>query len=60
MLTVFSSARHFLYNNHVLYYIRIFIALTGTTLVPWLLQEEPKITIPFTLGVVARSINRFG
>ncbi|MBC8945212.1 YccS family putative transporter [Xenorhabdus indica] len=56
MLTVFSSSRHFLYNNHVLYYIRIFIALTGTTLVPWLLQEEPKITIPLTLGVVAAAL----
>ncbi|PHM51373.1 YccS family putative transporter [Xenorhabdus sp. KK7.4] len=56
MLTVFSSSRHFLYNNHVFYYIRIFIALTGTTLVPWLLKEEPKITIPLTLGVVAAAL----
>ncbi|MCG3470405.1 YccS family putative transporter [Xenorhabdus bovienii] len=56
MLTVLSSSRHFLYNSHVLYYIRIFIALTGTTLVPWLLGEEPKITIPLTLGVVAAAL----
>nr|WP_269135608.1 YccS family putative transporter [Xenorhabdus bovienii] len=45
-----------MYNSHVLYYIRIFIALTGTTLVPWLLGEEPKITIPLTLGVVAAAL----
>ncbi|CDH05802.1 putative efflux transport protein (PET family) [Xenorhabdus bovienii str. oregonense] len=56
MLTVLSSSRHFLYNSHVLYYIRIFIALTGTTLVPWLLGEEPKMTIPLTLGVVAAAL----
>nr|WP_306310638.1 YccS family putative transporter [Xenorhabdus aichiensis] len=45
-----------MYNSHVLYYIRIFIALTGTTLVPWLLGEEPKMTIPLTLGVVAAAL----
>ncbi|MDE9566286.1 TIGR01666 family membrane protein [Xenorhabdus bovienii] len=56
MLTVLSSSRHILYNSHVLYYIRIFIALTGTTLVPWLLGEEPKMTIPLTLGVVAAAL----
>ncbi|MGJ0579353.1 YccS family putative transporter [Xenorhabdus bovienii] len=56
MLTVLSSSRHFLYNSHVLYYIRIFIALTGTTLVPWLLGEEPKMTIPLTLGVVTAAL----
>ncbi|PHM37522.1 YccS family putative transporter [Xenorhabdus innexi] len=56
MLTVFSSSRHFLYSNHVFYYIRIFIALTGTTLVPWLLKEDLKITIPLTLGVVAAAL----
>ncbi|AOM40645.1 YccS family putative transporter [Xenorhabdus hominickii] len=56
MLTVLSSSRHFLYNSHVLYYIRIFIALTGTTLVPWLLEAELKITIPLLLGVVAAAL----
>ncbi|MBD2819516.1 TIGR01666 family membrane protein [Xenorhabdus sp. 42] len=56
MLTVFSGSRHFLYNSHVFYYIRIFIALTGTTLVPWLLKEELKITIPLLLGVVAAAL----
>ncbi|PHM46526.1 YccS family putative transporter [Xenorhabdus miraniensis] len=56
MLTVLSSSRHFLYNSHVLYYIRIFIALTGTTLIPWLLGEELKITIPLLLGVVAAAL----
>ncbi|MEQ1961702.1 YccS family putative transporter [Xenorhabdus khoisanae] len=56
MLTVLSSSRHFLYNSHVLYYIRIFIALTGTTLIPWLLGDELKITIPLLLGVVAAAL----
>jgi uncharacterized membrane protein (TIGR01666 family) len=56
VLTFFSGSRHFLYNSHVLYYIRIVIALTGTTLVPWLLKEDPKITIPLTLGVVAAAL----
>lgn len=56
MLTVLSNSRHFLYNSHVLYYIRIFIALTGTTLIPWLLGEELKITIPLLLGVVAAAL----
>ncbi|WP_237385228.1 YccS family putative transporter [Xenorhabdus sp. Sc-CR9] len=56
MLTVLSSSRHFLYNSHVLYYIRIFLALTGTTLIPWLLGEELKITIPLLLGVVAAAL----
>nr|WP_222942877.1 YccS family putative transporter [Xenorhabdus sp. PB62.4] len=45
-----------MYNSHVLYYIRIFIALTGTTLIPWLLGEELKITIPLLLGVVAAAL----
>ncbi|SFN99672.1 YccS family putative transporter [Xenorhabdus japonica] len=56
MLTVLSGSRHFLYNSHTLYYIRIFIALTGTTLIPWLLGEELKITIPLLLGVVAAAL----
>lgn len=56
MLTVLSRSRHFLYNSHTLYYIRIFIALTGTTLIPWLLGKELKITIPLLLGVVAAAL----
>ncbi|OCQ52085.1 Inner membrane protein YccS [Photorhabdus australis subsp. thailandensis] len=56
MLTVFSGLRRFLYNSHLLYYTRILIALTGTTLVPWFLDKEPKITIPLTLGVVAAAL----
>ncbi|CEE93863.1 putative efflux transport protein (PET family) (fragment) [Xenorhabdus nematophila str. Anatoliense] len=56
MLTVLSNSHHFLYNSHFLYYIRIFIALTGTTLIPWLLGEELKITIPLLLGVVAAAL----
>ncbi|WP_445493932.1 YccS family putative transporter [Photorhabdus sp. SF281] len=56
MLTVSPGPRRFLYNSHLLYYIRILIALTGTTLVPWFLEKEPKITIPLTLGVVAAAL----
>ncbi|WP_445374474.1 YccS family putative transporter [Photorhabdus tasmaniensis] len=56
MLTVSPGPRRFLYNSHLLYSIRILIALTGTTLVPWLLDKEPKITIPLTLGVVAAAL----
>lgn len=56
MLTLLSGYRRILYNSHFLYYIRILIALTGTTLVPWLLGQEPKTTIPLTLGVVAAAL----
>ncbi|MEK9497644.1 YccS family putative transporter [Photorhabdus sp. P32] len=56
MLTVFSGLRRFLYNSHFLYYNRILIALAGTTLVPWFLDKEPKITISLTLGVVAAAL----
>ncbi|ERT11784.1 hypothetical protein O185_17690 [Photorhabdus temperata J3] len=56
MLTVSPGPRRFLYNSHLLYYVRILIALTGTTLVPWFLDKEPKITIPLTLGVVAAAL----
>lgn len=56
MLTLLTSYRRVLYNSHILYYIRIFIALTGATLVPWLLNQEPKTTIPLTLGVVAAAL----
>lgn len=56
MLTLLTSYRRVLYNSHILYYIRILIALTGTTLVPWLLGLEPKVTIPLTLGVVAAAL----
>lgn len=56
MLTLLTSFRRVLYNSHILYYIRILIALTGTTLVPWLLGQDPKVTIPLTLGVVAAAL----
>lgn len=56
MLTAFSGLRRFLYNSHFLYYNRILIALAGTTLVPWFLDKEPKITISLTLGVVAAAL----
>ena len=56
MLTLLTNFRRVLYNSHILYYIRILIALTGTTLVPWLLGQDPKVTIPLTLGVVAAAL----
>ncbi|WP_272582648.1 YccS family putative transporter [Providencia sp. PROV261] len=56
MLTLLTSYRRVLYNSHALYYIRILIALTGTTLIPWLLGQEPKVTIPLTLGMVAAAL----
>nr|WP_282744321.1 YccS family putative transporter [Proteus columbae] len=51
-----NGARRFIYNSHFLYYIRIIIALTGTTLFPWILGQDPKYTIPLTLGVVAAAL----
>lgn len=56
MFTLLNGARRFIYNSHFLYYIRIIIALTGTTLFPWVLGQEPKYTIPLTLGVVAAAL----
>ena len=56
MFNLFNGARRFIYNSHFLYYIRIIIALTGTTLFPWILGQEPKYTIPLTLGVVAAAL----
>lgn len=49
-------------NSNILYGIRIFIALSGTTLIPWLINHI-NLTIPLTLGVVAAALtdldNRF-
>lgn len=56
MFTLLNGARRFIYNSHFLYYIRIIIALTGTTLFPWALGQEPKYTIPLILGVVAAAL----
>lgn len=55
MLSFAPGLRRFAYNSNVLYYIRIFIALTGAAAVPWWLQL-PKLTIPLTLGVVAAAL----
>ncbi len=45
-----------LYRNSTwLYYIRIFIALCGTTALPWWLGDV-KLTIPLTLGMVAAAL----
>ncbi|WP_039056313.1 YccS family putative transporter [Enterobacter sp. Bisph1] len=47
--------RRYTWNSAWLYNVRIFIALCGTALVPWLLGEV-KLTIPLTLGVVAAAL----
>ncbi|WP_409307178.1 YccS family putative transporter [Pectobacterium sp. B1J-3] len=55
MLTFAPGIRRYVYNSNWLYNIRIFIALTGTTVVPWWLGQ-PTATIPLTLGVVAAAL----
>lgn len=47
--------RRYTWNSAWLYNIRIFIALCGTTAIPWWLGEI-KMTIPLTLGVVAAAL----
>lgn len=47
--------RRYTWNSTWLYYIRIFIALCGTTALPWWLGDV-KLTIPLTLGMVAAAL----
>ena len=47
--------RRYTWNSSWLYNVRIFIALCGTTALPWWLGEV-KLTIPLTLGVVAAAL----
>ena len=47
--------RRYTWNSTWLYNARIFIALCGTTALPWWLGEV-KLTIPLTLGVVAAAL----
>jgi hypothetical membrane protein, TIGR01666 len=47
--------RRYTWNSAWLYNVRIFIALCGTTALPWWLGES-KLTIPLTLGVVAAAL----
>lgn len=47
--------RRYTYNSTWLYNARIFIALCGTTALPWW-QGDVKLTIPLTLGVVAAAL----
>lgn len=47
--------KRYTWNSNWLYYIRIFIALCGTTALPWWLGEV-KLTIPLTLGMVAAAL----
>ncbi|MEY4475956.1 MAG: hypothetical protein RL248_1723 [Pseudomonadota bacterium] len=55
MLTFATGLRRYIYNSSLLYHARIFIALVGVTAVPWWI-EQPKLTIPLTLGVVAAAL----
>lgn len=47
--------RRYAWNTTWLYNFRIFIALCGTTALPWWLGDV-KLTIPLTLGVVAAAL----
>ena len=47
--------RRYTWNSAWLYNVRIFVALSGTAALPWLLNEV-KLTIPLTLGVVAAAL----
>ena len=47
--------RRYTWNSTWLYNSRIFIALIGTTALPWWLGDA-KLTIPLTLGVVAAAL----
>ncbi|MFY9995451.1 MAG: YccS family putative transporter [Leclercia sp.] len=47
--------RRYTWNSTWLYNVRIFIALCGSTALPWWLGEV-KLTIPLTLGVVAGAL----
>lgn len=47
--------RRYTWNSSWLYNARIFIALCGTTALPWWLGDV-KLTIPLTLGVVAAAL----
>lgn len=55
MLTFVTALRRYVYNSSLLYYVRIFIALAGVIAVPWWI-DQPKLTIPLTLGVVAAAL----
>lgn len=47
--------RRYTWNSTWLYNVRIFIALCGTTALPWWIGDV-KLTIPLTLGVVAAAL----
>lgn len=55
MHPLFLRFQHYFNRSNVLYSIRIFIALTGVTLGPWLINAT-LWTIPLTLGVVAAGL----
>ncbi len=53
--TLTRGLRRYAYNSAVLYNLRIFFALAGTTSLPWWLGQITW-TIPLTLGVVAAAL----
>lgn len=55
MLITPPLLRRYTWNSAWLYNIRIFIALTGTVVLPWWL-DDVRLTIPLTLGVVAAAL----
>ncbi|KAA9001157.1 TIGR01666 family membrane protein [Affinibrenneria salicis] len=55
MLAFSSGIRRYIYNSSWLYNIRIFIALSVAAAIPWWL-DQPTMTIPVTLGVVAAAL----
>lgn len=54
-ITLTRGLRRYAYNSALLYNLRIFIALAGTTGLPWWLNQITW-TIPLTLGVVAAAL----
>ncbi len=55
MFAIKTGFQRYSFNSIWLYYLRIFIALTGATAAPWWLQQI-NWTIPLTLGVVAAAL----
>lgn len=55
MLIMTPLLQRYTWNSAWLYNLRIFIALTGTAVLPWWLGDV-RLTIPLTLGVVAAAL----
>ena len=55
MLITPTLLRRYTWSSAWLYNLRIFLALTGTAVLPWWLADA-QLTIPLTLGVVAAAL----